>query len=365
MILHFYFARRFATWLAIVFGGLFALIALIDLLDQTRRFADRGVSAGGIFELVILNTPKTINQILPLIVLLATVAFFISLARTSELIATRAVGRSALGALAAPVSVVLILGTLTTTTFNPIIAATSKRYEELAQTYRSGGESTLSISTEGLWLRQATDEGQMVIRAWRSNADASILYDVTFLAYQTAGSPVRRIHADSAQLAQGEWVLNNAKDWSLGRGINAEGTSTLHNTLVIRSTLTAERIRESFGQPSTISIWKLPTFIQQLDRAGFSSLQHRVWLHSEMARPLFLVAMVLIASAFTMRHTRFGGTGLAVLAAVLLGFTLYFVRSFALILGENGQLSVYLAAWAPPIACILLAFGPLLHAEDG
>ena len=365
MILHLYFARRFATWLAIAFIALFALIALVDLVDQTRRFADRGVSATGIFELVILNTPQTISQILPLIVLLATIAFFLSLARSSELIATRASGRSAMGALVAPVGVVVVLGTLATTTLNPIVAATSKKYNELSQIYRTGGVSTLSISTEGLWLRQGTDDGQMVIRAWRSNPDASVLYDVTFLAYEEIGTPVRRIHADSAELKDGQWLLRNVKDWPLARGVNAEGNATEHRNLMIPSSLTVERIRESFGHPSTISIWEMNDFIRQLNKAGFSSLQHRVWLQSELARPLFLVAMVLIASAFTMRHTRFGGTGTAVLAAVLLGFALYFVRSFGLILGENGQLPVYLAAWAPPIASVLLAFGPLLHAEDG
>ncbi|WP_227269443.1 LPS export ABC transporter permease LptG [Roseobacter weihaiensis] len=365
MILHLYFARRFANWFGIVFVGLFALIALVDLVDQTRRFADRGVSAGGIFELVILNTPETVNQILPLIVLIATVAFFTSLARSSELVATRAVGRSALGALVAPVGVVLVLGTLATTMLNPIVAGTSKKYSELAQGYRTGGASTFSISTEGLWLRQSTEEGQMVIGALRSNPDASVLYDVTFLEYEETGTPFRRIRADSAELQAGEWLLRNAKEWPLARGTNAEGNATLHDRLAIPSTLTVEHIRESFGRPNTISIWDLPDFIRQLDQAGFSSLQHRVWFQSEIARPLFLVAMVLVASAFTMRHTRFGGTGLSVLAAVLLGFALYFVRSFAMILGENGQLPVYLAAWAPPVASVLLAFGPLLHAEDG
>ena len=75
--------------------------------------------------------------------------------------------------------------------------------------------------------------------------------------------------------------------------------------------------------------------------------------------------MVLVAAAFTMRHTRFGGTGISVLAAVLLGFTLFFIRSFAQILGENGQVPILFAAWAAPIAAILLALGLLLHAEDG
>jgi lipopolysaccharide export system permease protein len=188
---------------------------------------------------------------------------------------------------------------------------------------------------------------------------------VTFLDYETAGAPHRRIQAVSAELRDGAWVLLSAKEWPLGRGINAEGQSKRHDELVIPSTLTAEGIRESFGQPSTISIWKLPDFIAQLERAGFSSLHHRVWFQSELARPLFLISMVLIASAFTMRHTRFGGTGLAILAAVLLGFTLYFVRSFSMILGENGQVPVALAVWVPPVASVLLAFGPLLHAEDG
>lgn len=75
--------------------------------------------------------------------------------------------------------------------------------------------------------------------------------------------------------------------------------------------------------------------------------------------------MVLIGAAFTMRHVRAGGTGIAVLTAVLLGFSLYFVRNFAQILGENGQIPVPMAAWAAPVASVLLAFGLLLHAEDG
>jgi lipopolysaccharide export system permease protein len=179
------------------------------------------------------------------------------------------------------------------------------------------------------------------------------------------GTPYRRIQARSAELRDGEWLLRDAKDWPLGRGINAEGGSSIAQELTIPSDLTLESIRETFGQPSTISIWKLPEFIRQLERAGFSTREHRVWLHSQIARPLFLVSMVLIAGAFTMRHTRFGGTGIAVLAAVLLGFALYFVRSFAMILGENGQLAIQLAVWAPPVAAILLAFGPLLHSEDG
>ena len=365
MILHLYFARRFAQSIGVVAAVLLAVVALVDLIDQTRKFSDLGIGFGQRLGLTVLNVPATLNQILPLILILATVGLFVNLARTSELVVTRAAGRSALRALVAPGMVALALGIFATTTLGPIVAATSKRYAALAETYRSGGASALAVSEDGLWLRQGGTQGQTVIRAARSNADASVLYDVTFVAYARDGGPVRRIEAASAALQAGARSLRNAKVWPLATGINPEANAVVHDVLALPSTLTLDRIRETLGTPAGVSIWDMQAFIAQLEQAGFSARRHHVWLQSELARPVFLMGMVLVAAAFTMRHTRFGGTGTAVLAAVLLGFGLYFIRSFAQILGENGQIPVLLAAWAPPLASILLALGLLLQAEDG
>jgi lipopolysaccharide export system permease protein len=365
MILHLYFARRFLRAFLLLTAVLFALVVLIDAVEQARRFGNLDLGWQRIFGLTMLNAPQTINLILPLIVILATVTLFVSLARSSELVVTRASGRSALRALIAPSVVALLIGVFAASVLNPIVAATSNRYLELAERYNARGGATFSISDEGLWLRQGGEEGQTVIRALRSNADASILYDVTFLTFDANSQPVRRIEAREASLSDGTWVLQGAKSWPLDPGVNSEARSETTAELKLTSTLTLDRIRESIGEPNVISIYELPEFIRQLEQSGFSPRRHQVWFHTELARPAFLIAMVLVASAFTMRHTRFGGTGVAVLAAVLLGFVLYFIRSFAQILGENGQIPILLAAWAPPAASILMALGLLLHVEDG
>ncbi|WP_299731460.1 LPS export ABC transporter permease LptG [uncultured Tateyamaria sp.] len=365
MILHLYFARRFALALLAITGVLATLVFLVDLIDQTRKFSEFGVGLAQLAGLTLLNAPETLDQILPLIMILGTVSLFLALARSSELVVTRASGRSAMRALVSPVIVALIIGVFATTTLGPIVAATSKRYATLADGYRSGGISALSVSEDGLWLRQGGTTGQTVIRAARSNADASVLYDVTFVAYAPDGGPARRIEAGSAALRDGAWSLRQAKVWPLVAGLNPEASSVVHDMLEVESTLTLDRIRETLGTPTGVSIWDMTELIEQLEQAGFSARKHEVWLQSQLARPLFLVAMVLVAAAFTMRHTRFGGTGTAVLAAVLLGFTLYFIRSFAQILGENGQIPVLLSAWAAPLAAVLLGLGLLLRTEDG
>ena len=134
--------------------------------------------------------------------ILSTIVMYVGLARSSELVATRATGRSGIRALAAPLAVALVIGGLAVTMLNPIVAATSNRYQQLADTYRTGGPSVLSLSGEGLWLRQGGRDGQSVIHAtgYDGSADDITLFGVTILTYAPDGGPVRRINADSARL---------------------------------------------------------------------------------------------------------------------------------------------------------------------
>ena len=364
MILHRYFAWRFALTLAGVGTVFFFLLLFVDLVEQLRRHGDEAAGFGQILGLTLLNMPQGLYQILPLIIIIATLSLFLGLARSSELVVTRAAGRSALRALAAPVIVALLVGGLAVALFNPIVAATTKAYEaELDQ--MQGRASVLSLADDGLWLRQGNETGQTVIRAIRANLDGTELAGVTFITFGPSGGPQRRIEAETAVLASGSWTLTQAKVWPLAGSANPEADAVLHPTLRVNSSLTADQIRDSFGTPSSIPIWELPAFISRLQDAGFSARRHQVFFQMELAMPVFLVAMVLIGAGFTLRHQRGGRTGLMVLLAILLSFAVYFLRNFAQILGENGEIPAVLAAWAPPLAAIGLSMGLLLHLEDG
>lgn len=365
MTLHLYFARRFATSLLGVLGALAAMLGLLDLIDQIRRFSGDGLGFGQLLTLTLLNVPAALYQTLPLVVILATLALFLGLARSSELVVTRAAGRSALRAVAAPVAVALIMGIVAVAVMNPIVVATANRYETLADRYQGRDGSALSISAEGLWLREGGQDGQTVINAARSNPDGTELRDVSFLGFDLEGTPAWRVEARHARLADGGWEVDAGKRWRFDPGGNAEAGAEEFETLWLDSNLTLEEIRQSLGSPSTIPVWQLPQYINRLQQAGFAPRQHRVWLHMELANPLFYAAMVVVAAAFTLRHTRFGRTGVMVMGALLMAFSLYFVRNFSQILGENGQIPVLLAAWGPPVATLLLPLGLLLHLEDG
>ena len=364
MTLSRYIALRFLLTVAQVFLIFFGIMMLIDMVDQLRRFGAEGLGLAAAAQLAALNVPATLYRILPLIVILAAVAMFIGLARSSELVVVRAAGRSGLRFLLTPVLAALALGAVAVGVLNPLVAGMSREYEVVYARMSRGSESVLSISASGLWLRQGGTAGQTVIQAARSDGDGTRLWDVTFLTYAPDGQPLTRIEAAEAVLNPGSWSLTEAKIWDL-TAANPERTARTEARVNLPSDLTRERIRDSFGDPSAIPFWDLPAYIQRVEAAGFSARRHRVWLQMELAQPLLLAAMVLVAAGFTMRHARMGRTGQMVLAAVLMGFAIFFLRNFAQVLGESGQIPVALAAWSPPVAAALLSLGLLLHLEDG
>lgn len=364
MTLSLYFMRRFLKSVAQVLLIFFGILMLIDMVEQLRRFAPQGIGLAGAAELALLNVPSSLYRILPLIVIFASIALFLGLARSSELVVVRAAGRSGLRFLMAPVTMALVLGAVVVAVLNPLVAATSKQYDALYTRQAQGAEAAFSINESGLWLRQGGPEGQTVIRAARSDLDGTRLFAASFLIYDATGIPIRRIEAEEATLQAGEWALLRAKYWDL-TAPNPEVSARFTESAALPSELTPERIRDSFGDPSAIAIWSLPDYITRLELAGFSARAHRVWFQMELALPLLLVSMVLVAAGFTMRHARAGRTGQMVLFALLGGFGIFFLRNFAQVLGETGQIPVALAAWSPPVAALFLSLALLLHLEDG
>lgn len=368
MTLAIYVARRFLRSFLIVALSFFGILFLIEMVEKIRSFGADQIGLGRTAILAALSVPNSFYTILPLIVAMAAMLLFIGLARSSELVAIRASGRSGLRIVMAPVAVALILGILAVTVGNPIASATAKRYEELANRYHSGAQQTVSIGASGVWMRQGMgtpDGAQAVIEASRANLDATKLYGVTFLIFAPNRGPIRRIDAAEAILEPGHWRLNRIKEWPLDGTVNPERAVRSADTLDLATDLTAARIRDSFGTPSAVPVWKLPSFIKGLEEAGFSARRHLVWFEMELALPLIFAAMVMMSAAFTMGHARFGRIGAMSLLALGAALAIFFLRNIAQVLGENGQIPVSLAAWAPPAIALMLSTALMLSREDG
>ena len=364
MLLHIYFSLKFLKSFVITLSIFIIFMLLIDLIEQLRKFAV-SIDFIEVFFLALLNLPSSVYQVLPLIMIISSAWVFLSLARNSELIVFRAAGKSSVTMLITPAILAFLIGVLSIGVFNPIVASTSKQYADLKAKLVDGQETTISIGNEGLWLRQADQTGHTVIRAKRANSDATELYDVTLIKLSDEKLPTQRIETAMITLRDSKWIAKFSIIWPIKYGKNSQSYAKEYDLIELPTSLKKEQITDRFGDPSTIGIWSLPEFIGQLERAGFSAKRYSVWLQSELAKPVFLLAMMIISAAFCMRQTRVKGTSLNVLIAVLVGFLLFYLKNFVLILGINGQLPVLVAAWGPPFASIFISLGLFLNREEG
>ena len=159
--------------------------------------------------------------------------------------------------------------------------------------------------------------------------------------------------------------LEDAKRWDFATATPEADSILTPAHFTLPTDLTPARLIEGLGTPAAVGFWHLSGQAAALEKAGFSARGYRLWYQMELALPLLLAAMVLVAAGFTMRHARFGKTGQMVLYALMGGFFIFFLRNFAQVLGENGQIPILVAAWSPPVAAALLALSLLLHLEDG
>jgi len=358
-----YIGKQFLYAIATAFAAMLLIVALGDSVELIRRTADIKIPFSSLIEMVLLKTPATAIHILPFAVLIGGMTALTKLTRTQELIVARASGFSVWQFLLPAIILVFIIGLFFIAIVNPLSSVMLSRFEQLDSKFITGKTSLLSISSGGLWINQPEQDGSQVkehiFHALKVEKDGLRLSPVIIFNIGENSKFLGRIDAEYAELEQKHWNLHNVT-------INILGELPSHkDTLLLKTDLTPAQIQNSFASPLTLSFWQLPKFIATLEKAGFSALRHRMYLHEIISSPILLCAMILIAAVFSLRLPRRGGIVTLIAAGVITGFGVHFFTNLVYAFGQSGEMPIIIAAWAPSLIALMVGGGLLLHLEDG
>jgi len=353
-----YLALQFLGSVATVYGVFLVLAFSGDIVDLLNRTAGRGVDTATVIGMSILQLPDLGLKMLPFAILGGGVFSFIRLARSQELVASRAAGISAWDFLTPAIAMAVLIGVLTVTVATPVASRMFAEFAGLEARHIKGQASQLAVSENGVWLRQGDASEQSVIHAISAAQQGERLEDVVVFRYR-GDSYDGRIDAASAQLRDQYWELQDA--WVSG----ADGVPKRQNSFRLPTTLTPNQIQESFIAPTALSFWELPGFIRAARAAGFSAVRYLLYFYTLCALPALFAAMVFMAASFSLRPARQGGMAKAILLSIAAGFAVYFFSRLTETLGRSGAVPVLLAATAPAIASILIGMTLVFSREDG
>jgi lipopolysaccharide export system permease protein len=356
----FYIGKRFLVSIISVFLLCLLLIFFIDFIEVLRDGAKRDdVSAFALAAITLLRIPTFAELALPFAVLIGSIAAFLSLSRTSELVIIRASGLSVWQFLQPAIAVALMLGVFSVTVYNPL-AASLRAESERMQAELFGSKKALGTRRDtGSWLRQDGVDGPTVVHAQTVAERGLLLAGVTVLQFDLNKKFLERIQAQKAELRQGYWLLENATVYSPGEA------SRFFDTYHVSTFFGPTQVMDSIGSVETLSFWQLPAFIEFARKAGLDTARYELQYQLQLARPVLLIAMVLIAATCSLKAFRFGKIQTMVLTGLAGGFGFFIFSELSRRIGSSGLVSVALAAWAPAVIACLLAMTVLLHQEDG
>jgi lipopolysaccharide export system permease protein len=350
-----YLGRQFLKALAMMIGAVSLILFLADYVSVLRRFSDeKGYTAASGLALSLLHVPMLLDTALPFTFLFAALIALLDLSRKLELVVARASGVSVWGVLRAPFVIALLFGAATTALLNPLAIAAQQKSMAMQAAMQER-----AASQGGHWFRQEGGGGFSIVHATSTDAGGGTLLGVVAFVYDGEGSFKERVEAPQAEYFPQHWVLADATVTSAAEAPHRVPRYDLPTTL------TLSEVRRDFLEPSLISVWSLPRFVELARRTGLNPDPFRVAFNGLISRPFFYVAMIMIAATVSLRLTRYGGTWRFILAGVAIGFLLYALAAVAADLGGNGIIDPALAAWLPPILTLTLGATALLFQEDG
>jgi lipopolysaccharide export system permease protein len=353
-----YFGMRFLSAVLAVFLGAMMLVAMIDYLEMLRRTGDmRDVSALLIAKITGFRLLFVTERMFPFAVLVGAMSCYLNLSRRLELVVARAAGISAWQFIAPAVLLSFFIGALVTAVYNPISATLRERSVRLEDAIFNS--DNVQNSGGSFWVRQRADDGQAVISAKVSRQQGIELGGVSIFRYDEAGHFRDRIEAKSAVLEAGSWRLEGAR-------INGSGVPpTEFDSYSLKTTLTAEQVRESFATPETVPFWQLSSYIRLAENAGLAASAYRLQYYELLVQPFYFAAMVLLAASVSLRFFRFGGVQKMVLGGMVAGFFLFVLQKITGDLSKADLMPPLLAATLPALFGGMTGVVTLLYQEDG
>ena len=346
-------------------GGLLlilaSLILLIDLIENLR-FAGKWPQAdfGDAITLTLLRVPSLAQALIPFVFLFGSIWMFHQLNKRSELSVMRSAGLSVWRLVGPAAAIAALCGVIIIAIVDPVSSQMLSYAEALKAQKQGKSRNLVKIFDDGIWLRQRDENSHVIINAQSYDPARGSLDDVTVWRMSPTNQFIERIDANEALLSGQTIELHDA----LISGAGEAGQPRIP-LYAISTPLTSADLNERVQAPETVSLWRLPRFVKLAQTAGLPTVQYRIRFHDLCATPLKLLAMVLIAAAFSMRPVRMGGQLRLIILSIGAGFLLYIVSEISTALGESEIAPVILAAWSPAVIATLIAISALLHLEEG
>ncbi len=339
----------------LIFSG---IAYIMNLFEEINFFKDIDV---GIYVPLILTSlviPNLLYNMLPFIILLSGIWFFLKIKRTDEVTAMKISGMPNLSVILIPSIISILLGIFFITAISPITSVLIKKHETIKGSFEKDKNYLAAITENGIWIKEKDFEKNNIIRS--SYLEKENLMGVTIYEFDKKNNFTRRIEAESANIYSLTWNLKNVKIVdSEGKTLSEDIDSISYN-----SKYNLEIIKSLYSNLDAVSFWNIGDEIKLLEDRGYSTRQMETKFQRSLAFPFFLLAMALLSGVFTL-GIQFKENNLTyIVITIITCVIIYFFNDFSAALGRTEKLAIEVAVWMPIIIIFIFSAVGAIYANQ-
>ncbi len=327
---------------------LFSLLAfvlifiLVDVFEKLDFLIDHRVTIMLAALFYLYQIPYIVVLVMPVAMLLASMATTSALARHNEMVSMKSAGLHLYRILQPLFLLGLAVSLLTLVVGETLIPATNKLKGELERR-RIRREAEVDRSVRHRFLFDGAQGRQFYIK--RLDASRGVMDSVSLLQLDGGHNIVLRIDASRGQWRCGRWVLSDV----IRRRFSPDGTEQADSL----ATLTLDDCPETpadFVEPALLpdemGFFELRRYIDRVRRSGGDVRRPVIELYLKLSFP-FANLIILLFGLPLMANARRSGAALTFAVSMLICFAFWGILQTGRALGHGGVLPPLLASWLP------------------
>jgi len=349
--------REIVGSVVFVAAAFLSLFVFIDLVEELGRMAQKGRTLGQVLELVALQLPGHIVELLPIAVLIGTIYVLSRMAQTSEFTILRTGGLGP-GRMLQLLAGLGLLFAVITFVMGDFVAPRAEREAALIDARAGPG---LSLGRTGAWLkeRQTRPQGEYSISVNVAAAGTGgRLQGVRIFEFDADARLARRLQAASAVVSdEGVWALQDVtvSEWPGERegAVRTEQRARLDWASGLSGAVVAAAVLPPRTM-STVDLWRYSRHLSSQEQAA---QQYQIQFWKRALYPFACLVMVALALPFAYLQARSGGISLKVFGGIMLGISFVLVNNVFGHIGLLREWTPWVAAIAPSLLYLGLSLG--------
>ena len=334
----------------IIFNTILIFLSLgviLNLFEEIEFFKNLNLPFALPFILSISYVPTLIIELLPFIIFLSSMFYFLHLKSTKDLLSVKVFGYSNLRIILILAFFSFFIGVIALIVVNPITSILIKYYETEKALYSKDVDHLVSINKNGVWIKEIDEYGYKIINA--NKLEKNVLKDVSIYVFKNNHKLLKRIESTTALIDSNPWqmkdvYLYDVENSNLSFKENYEFTSS--NVL--------EKINSLYKNLNTISFLNLVSNYSKLNKKGYSKKILDEKINRFIALPFFLFLMVVLAAIFTIGTLKDRQNFYYVLISILTCIIVYYFKDLSIALGKTERINLILSIWMPVLAIGLI-----------